>query len=303
MDWKQLLASMTSSVDEELRLRNAYLLVENRILRRQITGRLRLTDNDRQALAAIGQQLGRGALAEIATVATSETILAWHRKCAPQTCNGAKPRKSLGRPRIDQVIEDVVVWMARENRSWGYDRIVGALANLGYTISDQTVGNILKRHGIPPAPERKKTTTWKEFVRTHMDMLVATDFFTAEMWTWCDLMISAVLFCIPFGSRKVQVAGMTAYCKAWLLTWHTNAERWIGFAVAQGLVGLLQSCHRIPRLSPAVCAPHEYHVCLSRDIRKVVPLPVVAYRPIRDGPRRSRPRLGGRLQDVAPEAA
>src|SRR6266853_5170440 len=102
--------------------------------------------------------------------------------------------------------------MAWGNRSWGYDRIVGALANLGYTISDQTVGNILKRHGIPPAPERKKTTTWKEFVRTHMDMLVATDFFTVEMWTWCGLLISAVLFCLPFGPRKVQTAGMTAYC-------------------------------------------------------------------------------------------
>src|SRR5712691_3808393 len=140
MDWKQLLASITSSVDEELRLRNAYLLAENRILRRQITGRLLFTDHDRQALAAIGQQLGRRALAEIATVATSETILAWHRTCAPQTCDGAKPRKSLGRPRIDQEIEDVVVRMARENRSWGYDRLVGALANLDYTISDQTVG-------------------------------------------------------------------------------------------------------------------------------------------------------------------
>jgi transposase len=60
--------------------------------------------------------------------------------------------------------------MARENRSWGYDRIVGALANLGYTISAQTVGTILKRHGLPPAPERKTTTTWQEFIRTHMDV-------------------------------------------------------------------------------------------------------------------------------------
>ena len=69
--------------------------------------------------------------------------------------------------------------MAKENRSWGYDCIAGALAHLGYTISDQTVGNILKRHGILPAPERGKTTTWKEFIRTHMTVLVATDFFTA----------------------------------------------------------------------------------------------------------------------------
>src|SRR3989475_11962004 len=88
-----------------------------------------------------------------------------------------------GRPKVDPEIEALVVRMAQENRSWGYDRIVGALANLGYTVSDQTVGNILKRHGIPPAPERKTTTTWKEFIRAHLDMLVATDFFTAEVWT------------------------------------------------------------------------------------------------------------------------
>jgi putative transposase len=81
----------------------------------------------------------------------------------------------------------LVVRLAQENRSWGYDRIVGALANLGYTISDQMVENILKRHGLPPAPERKTTTTWEEFIRTHMDVLVATDFFTAEVWTWGGL--------------------------------------------------------------------------------------------------------------------
>ena len=105
----------------------------------------------------------------------------------------------------------MVVRMAQENRSWGYDRIVGALKHLGYTISDQTVGNILKRHGIPPAPERKKTTTWKEFIRTHLDVLVATDFFTAEVWTTAGLVTYYVLFFIHLASRKVHVAGVTPH--------------------------------------------------------------------------------------------
>src|SRR4051812_50226997 len=105
----------------------------------------------------------------------------------------------LGRPPVDAELEALVVRMAQENRSWGYDRIVGALANLGYTISDQTVGNILKRHGIPPAPERKTTTTWKEFIRTHMEVLVATDFFTAEVWTLGGLVPNYVLFFIHLG--------------------------------------------------------------------------------------------------------
>ena len=182
MDWKQLLVSITRSVDQELRLRNEYLASENRILRNQISGRMQLSDSDRRVLAEIGNKLGKKALNEIATVATSDTILAWHRKCIDHKGHTSKPSKSLGRPRMDQEIEDLVVRMARENRSWGYDRIVGALVNLGYTISDQTVGNILKRHSIPPAPERKKTVTWREFIRIPMDVLGATDFFTSEIW-------------------------------------------------------------------------------------------------------------------------
>jgi putative transposase len=99
----------------------------------------------------------------------------------------------------------LIVRMAQENRSWGYKRIVGALANLGLTVSAQTVGNILKRHGIPPAPERKTATTWKEFIRTHMDVLVATDFFTAEVWTLGGLVTYYILFFLYLGSRKVHI--------------------------------------------------------------------------------------------------
>ena len=84
MDWKKLLGSITASVDEELRLRNAYLHAENRMLRQQITGRLQLLDGDRKALAELGQPLGKKALTEIATIAQPDTILAWHRRLADQ---------------------------------------------------------------------------------------------------------------------------------------------------------------------------------------------------------------------------
>ncbi len=73
--------------------------------------------------------------------------------------------------------------MARENRSWGYDRLAGALAELGYEISDHTVSNILKRRGLPAALGLKKTTTWAEFIRTHTERLWATDFVSTEAWT------------------------------------------------------------------------------------------------------------------------
>jgi putative transposase len=125
MDWKTLLAYITGSVDQELLLRNEYLVTENRILRHQITGRVPLTDGDRTTLAAIGHKLGKQALQEVATIVKPDTILAWHRKLMAQKFDGSKQRQSLGRPKIDPALEALIVRMAQENRSWGYDRIVG----------------------------------------------------------------------------------------------------------------------------------------------------------------------------------
>ena len=239
MDWKHLLACITGTVDQALLLRNAYLVTENRMLRHQITGRVRLTDGERKTLADIGQKLGKKALEEVATMVTPNTILAWHRRLVAQKCDGFTQRKAPGRPRIDQEVEALIVRIAQENRSWGYDRIVGALANVGYTVSDQTVGNILKHHGLPPAPERKTTTTRKEFIRTHMDVLVATDFFTAEVWTWGGLVTYYVLFCIHLGSRNVHVAGATPHPnQAWMMQIARNVtmEEWGVLAAGRYLI-------------------------------------------------------------------
>ena len=211
MDWKTMLAYISGSVDEELLLRNEYLVAENRILRNQIQGRLRLTDGERRTLAEIGKQLGKRALDEVASIVKPETTLGWHRRLVAKKFDGSKNRQYPGRPRVDADIEELVVRLAKENKSWGYDRIAGALANLGHEVSDQTVGNILKRHGIPSAPERKKTTTWTEFIRSHMDVLAATDFFTAEVWTQGGLVTYYVLFFIHLATRRVHIAGITPH--------------------------------------------------------------------------------------------
>ena len=104
-----------------------------------------------------------------------------------------------------------MVRFARENRGWGYDRIVGALANLGHQISDQTVGNILRRHNLAPAPERSRTTTWKEFIQSHMNVLAGTDFFTVEVLTWRGLVTYYVLFFIEVSNRRVSLGGITRH--------------------------------------------------------------------------------------------
>jgi putative transposase len=190
-------------------LKNEYLAAENRILRAQIKGRLLLSDAEKGTLAEIAQRLGRKALEHLAAVAKPDTLLAWYRKLIANKFDGSKFRKSWGRPRVDEETERLVVRMAKENPGCGYDRIVGAMANLGHRLSDQTVGNILRRHDIPPAPKRKQATSWKDFIRAHMAVLVATDFFTVEVLTLRGLITYYVLFFIHLESRRICLAGVT----------------------------------------------------------------------------------------------
>ena len=132
-------------------------------------------------------------------------MLAWHRKLIAQKWTYA--RNGPGRPRISQEITDLVLRMARENVSWGYDRIQGALANLGHIIAPNTVKNILKRHGIEPAPEREKRTSWKRFLKAHWEVMAATDFFTIEVWTARGLVTYYVLFVMRLKTRCMHIAG------------------------------------------------------------------------------------------------
>ena len=209
MNWNRLLAYITGSVDQELLLRNEYLATENRILRNQIKGRLRLTDPERVSLAEIGKRLARRSLEEVAQIVRPETILGWHRKLIARKFDGSKNRPSAGRAMRSQAIEDLVLQFARENRSWGYRRIVGALRNLGHEVSHQTVANVLERHGLPPAPERGKRMAWRDFIRSHTEVLAAVDFFTAEVWTAGGLITYYVLVFMRVASRKVWIAGIT----------------------------------------------------------------------------------------------
>ncbi|MFB3078994.1 MAG: hypothetical protein ACE1Y4_13430, partial [Lysobacterales bacterium] len=139
------------------------------------------------------------------------------RKLVARKFDGSKSRRYPGRPKIDYDTEQLVVRMAKENSDWGYNRIVGAIANLGHTLSDQTVGNILQRHGILPAAKRQHTTTWADFIRTHMSVLAGTDFFSVEVLTLRGLVTYYVLFFIHLESRKVEVSGITPHPnEAWM---------------------------------------------------------------------------------------
>src|SRR6201988_765737 len=98
---------------------------------------------------------------------------------------------------------------ARKSR-WGYRRIQGALSHLGHKLAPSTIAVILRRHGIEPAPERTRTTTWKEFLKQHWELIVAADFFTVEVWTRKGLRRVSILFFIDLQTRKVEIAGIAA---------------------------------------------------------------------------------------------
>jgi putative transposase len=215
--WARLLAYVTGLVNQELLLRNEYLAAENRILRVHLPARLRLSDPERSTLAEI-------ALKDVACVAKPDTILRWYRRLVAQKFDGSKFRSYPGRPRISREVTDLIVQMAKENSGWGYDRIVGALANLGHVVSDQTVGNILRRHGIAPAPKRSQSTTWKDFIAAHMAVLAGIDFFTVEVLTWRGLATYYVLFFIHLESRRVTLGGITKHpTEEWMLQIGRNA--------------------------------------------------------------------------------
>ena len=205
----EALALVGGHVDEELLIRIEYLAAENRILKSKLQKPVQLNDGERIQLAKIGKRLGLKALEEISCIVKPETILKWFSKLVAQKFDGSSYRKIFGRPPISIELEKLIVRFAEENSGWGYDRIAGALSNLGYKISDRTVGNVLKRNGISPAPDRDKDTTWATFIKNHQDVIAACDFFTAEVITPAGLITDYVLFFIHLGSRSIHIAGVT----------------------------------------------------------------------------------------------
>jgi len=186
------------------------LRTENQVLKERLgKKRILLNDDQRRRLAVKGKVLGRKTLQQVGTLFTPDTILRWHRLLVAKKWDYSHRRKSVGRPGAKQEIVDLVLRIARENPTWGYDRIQGALANLGHDVSDQTIGNILKQHGIEPEPDRKRQTTWKTFIKSHWDVLGAIDFTTIEVWTKGGLVTYYLLFIMELATRRVHFAGST----------------------------------------------------------------------------------------------
>jgi len=173
--------------------------------------RILLTDDQRRVLAVKGKTLGRTTLSQLTTIVTPDTILRWHRRLIAAKWDFSNRRaKAQGRPPVPDRVVRLVLRFAKENPTWGYDRIQGALFNLGHRISDTSVGNILKENGIEPAPKRRATTTWKTFLKAHWDSIATIDFTTVEVWTRHGLTTFYILVAMRLNTRHVEIAGVTA---------------------------------------------------------------------------------------------
>jgi len=215
--WQILVAAMAGWITRQQDAAIEYLREENRVLKQQLgRKRLKLTDDQRRRMAILGKALGRRALGDIASLVTPDTILRWHRQLVAE--KWTHKRRAPGRPRVMQIISDLVVRMARENSRWGYTRIEGALHNLGHRVSRTTIADILKRNGIEPAPERGKKTTWSQFLTAHWSVLAAADFFTVEVWAPRGLVTLYVFFVIELATRRIEISGITPNPdEAWMM--------------------------------------------------------------------------------------
>jgi transposase InsO family protein len=203
-----VLAVLTGWLDRQEHQAVAYLMEENRVLRRQLRGqRLQFTDNDRRRLAVRGHRLGRQVLRQIASVVTPDTILRWHRQLIARKWTYANKRS--GRHGVLAEIRRLVMRMAEENPTWGYTRIQGALKNVGHRVGRSTIARILKASGLAPVPDRR--TSWQTFLRAHWGAVAGADFFTTEVWTWRGLVTYYTVFVIDVASRRVQIVGSTPH--------------------------------------------------------------------------------------------
>jgi len=208
--WLTLVTCLAYCLDKELWKAIDYLKEQVRVLKEQQEKdkRILLNDQQRMRLASKARRLTRKLLEETTVLFTPDTILAWYRKLIAQKYDGSKNCKNPGRPRISQEITELVIRFKEENPHWGYTRIRDYLVYLGHKIGETTVKNILIENGYDPEPDSTRKTTWREFIKSHWNVLAACDFFSIELLVKGKLLRCMVLFAIDLSTRKVEILGI-----------------------------------------------------------------------------------------------
>ncbi len=209
--------------DRDKDLQILVLRQQVRLLQRQRPRPPRLTRGEKLTLAVLAAALARlttgprSRLDQYLLLFKPDTILKWHRELVRGKWTYRRTHPG-GRPAIPAEVEALILRLARENARWGHRRIQGELAKLGHAVSASAVRAILRRHRVPPAPQRR-ATTWGAFIRAHKEQLLACDFFTVET---LGLKTLHVLFFLEVSTRRVHLAGCTAHPTA---AWGTQQAR------------------------------------------------------------------------------
>ena len=191
-----------------------YCMEENRVLKEELhekygVKRLRLSDSQKRRLAVKGIALNKHILSQITTIFQPETILGWHRALVAKKYKCSEAGSSeKGRKTVSQEIIDEVLRLAKRNPEWGYDRIKGVMEYLGLEVGRTTIKRILQDHGIVPDPELKRRIRWKEFLKSHLEVMAATDFISVELLTPRGLVRCMILFFIDIQTRMVELGGV-----------------------------------------------------------------------------------------------
>ena len=217
--WQLIAIFLAGWVNRQQQEAIDYLRTENDVLKEQLgKKRILLSDDQCRRLAVKGKVLGRRQLQLIGTLFTPDTILCRHRQLVANKWEDSDRKNSKpGRPRVRQEIVDLTLKLAKENPTWGYDRIQGELAKVGFKITDTTVANILKAGGIDPAPKRQRDGSWETFLKAQWEIMAAIDFTTVEVWTKRGLVTYYLLFVMEPKTRR-DLAGITTKPnETWLL--------------------------------------------------------------------------------------
>jgi putative transposase len=214
--------------DQEKNLEILLLRQQLALVERQIKKPLRASRIEKLTLAVVTATFKtlthRTAtqLRQVIRLFQPETVLKWHRELVRRKWTYRSGKRN-GRPRTIKEVETLIVRMVHDNPGWGYDRLEGELRKLGYVISDQTIGNILARHGMPSVPQRQSSGSWRHLMQHYKQQILACDFFTIDT---LFLQTIYVLFFIELGTRRVYFAGCTLHpTKVWVtqqarqLTW------------------------------------------------------------------------------------
>lgn len=221
-----LLESFSAHRDAQIR----FLKEENRILRSRISSqRLILDPEERTRLLTIGAEL-KHQVKGLVSIVQFRTYQRW----VKEQESGIKPGR-VGRPRkIGKDVRQAIIWMAKENPGWGYLRIVGELLKLRCKVGKTSVRRILREEGIYPKPTKPDRTDrpdyqpWDQFIKLHVNTLVACDFFSKAIWTPFGKRQAFALMFIHVGSRKVWVSPTTYHPDtAWVQQQGRNALMWL----------------------------------------------------------------------------